>query len=410
MFPKNYNLSFVNSVIEQKHTTSLSNTPFSDKINKHFGNKKATSSEDEDEDDEDEDSDVNGNSSGKHIANGSSSYISNNGKLNYWQGIEKSLKVILSNDEGSSFSINKNAGVITVFSKYKQHQLVAQYINKIKSNLNSQVLIEAKIIEVDLDDEYKNGIDWDNFYHMASRKFSIGLSGGVLPLNNDTSFFKLENGTRLDSTVSFLDKFGTTKALANPRLMVTSNQSAIMKVAENDVFFKLTIDKDRVEDTNGNIAVNTVTNSHLITIPIGLIMYVQPTIDTENNSIMLSVRPTFSKINGYVSDPAIEIAKNDISDSDIRDKISSSVPKIQIREITSSTYMKSGETIILGGFLESTSDNTSHNSPIFSVPMAKNDKHKVKELVVFLKATILKNDLKNFNTELDYLEKELLFK
>ncbi|MDR3031182.1 MAG: secretin N-terminal domain-containing protein, partial [Holosporales bacterium] len=84
-------------------------------------------------------------------------------KNDFWAEIENGIKIILQNktDEEYQYSINKQSGIITVYANSKTQRQIADYIRKVKESASSQVLIEAKIIEVNLKNEYRRGIDWN---------------------------------------------------------------------------------------------------------------------------------------------------------------------------------------------------------------------------------------------------------
>ena len=98
--------------------------------------------------------------------NGSNTVLTGETKNNFWQELEHTLKTILknngSNDETkSSFSIHKQAGIVSIHATQAQQHQVEQFIHMLRLSMSSQVLIEAKIVEVTLNDKFKTGINWN---------------------------------------------------------------------------------------------------------------------------------------------------------------------------------------------------------------------------------------------------------
>jgi general secretion pathway protein D len=147
-------------------------------------------------------------------------------KNDFWAEFEDGIKVILGKDE--KYSINKQAGVINVSGNSKQHKSVIEYINAIKESTESQVLIEAKIIEVSLKNEYKRGIDWN----LLSRRIDIQSESGTSILNNTvTPFTGKYKSKGMNILLNAIEEFGVMRTISNPRITAMNNQAAILKVA-----------------------------------------------------------------------------------------------------------------------------------------------------------------------------------
>jgi general secretion pathway protein D len=190
-------------------------------------------------------------------------------------------------------------------------------------------------------------------------------------------------------------QFGTVRTLSNPRLTVVNNQTAVLKVASNQVFFQLQVTTtDSTPTTTGR----TTVTSQIKTVPVGVIMSVQPAVDVATHKISLSLRPSITRITGFVQDPGVQltIAQFNQFNPSIAQNISSAIPIIDAREMDSMVTMDSGDTIIMGGLMQDSSSNTREGIPgLMDVPVlgqAVSDNIKqntVSELVIFIRATLV---------------------
>jgi len=332
------------------------------------------------------------------IDNGSNTVVSGESRMDFWEEILENINTILMNNgysdeeskESGYYSIHRQAGLLSVFGNDRQHQQIQKYLKLLGKAIESQVLIEAKIVEVNLSDEFKSGVNW----HSLKGDFALQAPLGPIvtpgPLNPALAptrdiFTIGASGNNLTALISFLKKFGTVRTLSNPRLTVINNQSAILKVATNRVFFKLDYTRD-ISFTGQREQFHVASDAK--TIPIGLVMLVHPSINPENGKIIMTLRPTISRVIGEKEDPAVGIAS--------QQQQTSLVPEVQVREFDSVISMKSGETIVLGGLMENRSDNETSGIPdVSNIPLlgglfkGKKNDQKVTELIIFLRAVII---------------------
>ena len=327
------------------------------------------------------------------------------------------------------YSINKQAGVVSVFATARQHRLVKGYLDKVLAKAGAQVLIEAKVVEISLSDQYNTGVDW-----MALRQNMMGVGGGIsmlspsinpsatlpalpagkasnLPSPFGSAGFNVgitSFGGDLAAMINLVKAFGSTRTLSSPRLTVMNNHTAVLKVAENHVYFKLTATVTSTPATTGSSPSQTATySSQLQTVPIGLVMTVQPSIDAERDQVTLSLRPTVTAWSGEtLSDPAVALSlagacststSSACSQSSISTAInSSSVPVIDVREMESVVTVPSGAVVVMGGLMQEVVNKQDSGLPgAMDVPIlgnlfkANSDQTKMTELVVFLKASVV---------------------
>ena len=351
------------------------------------------------------------------IGSGSLTEITSEQKDDLWGTITLDIKQMI---ESTTYpasnitpyvTINQRAGIITVVTNARVHQRIRNYLSKVKSNISAQALIEAKIVEVSLSDEYRTGINWNMIDRTGAKiganvsfnpigeftanagDFTLGVLNGLGI--SQTKRFNSNSSDTLISAVQLMETFGATRTLSSPRLHAMNNQQAVLSFAQNFVYFKLNIDQTSSTTSSSSSAVtDTKVTSDLKTVPIGLILSIQPTINVETNEITMAVRPTISRIVNRVKDPAIVYAleSTGITNQDL----TSEVPVVEVKELDSIVKMKSGNIMVIGGMMEERSNNNESGIPLAKeIPFFGNlfkSNGKIKntiQTIVFLKATIL---------------------
>lgn len=307
--------------------------------------------------------------------------------------------------EGPSYGINRQAGMVSIYATERQHEKIREYLKQLRRSVTAQVLIEAKIMEVSLTDEFAAGIDW-NLLGMLSGElitgFDVAGQNGAAAafarpaptpdlLNPLTNFRLGYIGNDVTAIVDMISRFGTVHALASPRLTVLNNQSAVLNVANNQVYFELEVDVTSTTE-NGVTTRDVNIDSDIRNVPEGVLINVQPSIDMDNRTVSMAVRPTVSRIVSYVDDPAVQYvtAANNITG------VASRIPVVNIQEIDSVVKMNSGQAIVMGGLMQDRTQGTQNGVPVLSeIPVVGGlfrnqvDKISKTELVVFLKSTII---------------------
>jgi general secretion pathway protein D len=326
-------------------------------------------------------------------------------KNDFWDELEQNLKSIVeSGPDKCSYSIHRQAGLVSMRATRKQHQQVQTYLEQLRQVACCQVLIEAKIIEVTLKDEYRSGINWQTVgtkgdLQIAARFGDMAKKSSFLdPTTAQADMVSFgADGSKFSAIANALQEFGFVRTLSSPRLTVMNNQAAILKVAQNKVYFKLNYDKMY---NSQNSRESTTVSSDIQTVPIGLIMLVQPSIDPQTGEIILFLRPSISRLTQTVSDPAIDIAyyASNTDPSKLKSPTPSLIPVVEVREIDSVLRLNDKEMAILGGLMEVRSSEHKQGFPGLSeVPIVRDltgslaEGDTIVELVIVLKATIMDN-------------------
>jgi MSHA biogenesis protein MshL len=285
---------------------------------------------------------------------------------------------------------NPETGVISVRGTNKQHERVQEFIDKVMGSAKRQVLIEATIVEVSLKDGFQAGIDWSRFGNSAnSSGFTFQQSLGP-SINAATTGFSVgyinpvSSLGSIASSITLLQQFGDTKVLSSPKLMVLNNQTAVLKVVDNLVYFTVQVQNNLVANAGSSNTVTTTPN----TVPVGVVMSVTPQI-SDLNVVNINVRPTISRKIDDVIDPNPSLQAL---------KVISKIPVIQVREMESLLQINSGSTAVLGGLMEDTVQRNSDRVPgLSNLPVVgkafkgQDDLTKKTELVIFLRPTVITN-------------------
>ena len=292
--------------------------------------------------------------------------------------------------EAASVIANPETGNISVRATQSQHAKVREFLERVLSSARRQVLLEATIVEVDLSSQFQQGINWSILQTggaNAGSALSISQGNAVSSVAEFTfKQFRLWNGDAdLSAMLRMLESFGTLRVLSSPKISVLNNQSSVLKVVDNKVYFTLTVTPGTAATTTTPATPATYSTA-ATTVPIGFLMSVVPQI-SEGNEITLNLRPTISRITGYVADPSPDLAKAGVANR---------VPEVQTREMESMMRVQSGDIAILGGLMQDSRDNNSDEIPGLSkLPVIgnlfkyRNEASKKSELVIFLRPTVL---------------------
>lgn len=300
--------------------------------------------------------------------------------------------------EAASVIANPENGIIAVRATSRQHEKVQEFIDQILSSAKRQVLIEATVAEVQLSDQYQQGINWSSL-RTDSRGFNVTqgqvgvLPSGITPsatpglfvLNYVLPNYRFGN---LSATIQLLESFGKVKVLSSPKISVLNNQTALLKVVDNRVYF--TITAQTTPSTVAGVPPITTFSSEVHTVPIGFVMSVTPQI-ADTDEITLNIRPTISRIIGYVNDPNPDLANASTP-------VISRIPEIQTREMESMLKVSSGQIAVMGGLMQDSVNNLKDAVPgLSNLPLVgdifsyRNETSTKTELVIFLRPVVVKD-------------------
>ncbi len=310
--------------------------------------------------------------------NGSAANVRARAEHRFWDALVESVRGVLGEapDEAASVFAHRETSLIAVRANAAGHREVALLLDRILASARRQVLIEATIVEVELDDRFRAGVDLSRVFGDAAIEWSL-LAG-----NLRAPPFAGLSIPDLSLTVRLLSEFGDVRVLSTPLVMALNNQTAIVKIAENRVFFTSEV---RTETNETSVERNVQTKLH--TVPVGLILLVTPSVAADGE-IILKVRPTVTRESGFVVDPNPELAAAGVV---------SRIPEIAVREIESVLRLRSGEVAVLGGLMREEAREDTTGVPLLSrlpgIGAAFRYRDRVRdktELIVFLRPTVVR--------------------
>jgi general secretion pathway protein D len=305
-------------------------------------------------------------------------------------------------EKSVSVFANKETGVLIVRATNRQHEKVQEFIDKVMATAKRQVLIEATIVEVKLNDQYQQGINWSRallgaqgFALSQAGSVGVGATAGALTINY---FDPTSNYGNILASIQLLETFGNVKVLSSPKLSVMNNQTASLKVADSKVYFTITSNTTPCAPSPCT-PITTYTSSPN-SVSVGFVMSVTPHI-SDSDMVTINVRPTITRITGYVTDPNPALTL-----------IANKIPEIQTREMESIIKVESGQTAVMGGLIQESIDKNTSEVPFLArIPLLGNlfqnrdDTTSKTELVIFLRPAVIKDasisgDYKGFETNL----------
>jgi general secretion pathway protein D len=301
--------------------------------------------------------------------------------------------------EAASVIANAESGVLSIRATSRQHEKVQEFLDQVLANAKRQVLIEATIAEVQLNNQYQRGIDWTRVRSTAGFGFaqssSAGPAGISAAANNFILSFASGPGLGIAGTLKLLESFGDVRVLSSPKVSVLNNQTAVLKVVDNLVYFTVTANTVASANAPAVTTFSTTVNS----VPVGFIMSVVPQI-SDSDTVLLNIRPTISRKLTDVADPNPSLANPcGVGVANCATPgISSLIPVIQTREMESLMRVQSGQTAVLGGLIQDSVTNNEDAIPgVRQVPgvgqllAQRKDLQQKTELVIFLRPTVIRD-------------------
>ena len=322
--------------------------------------------------------------------NSSGINIYTNSQSDYWVELQANLLSLLgvgSNDEARTVIVSPQAGLVTVRAMPNEIKVVKKFIRDSAENLRRQVIIEAKIMEVTLNDDYQQGINWDEVLgHVGSTDIAFSTAGGlagntISTLIGGTTSIGFKNKD-FAGVINLLSTQGNVQVLSSPRITVTNNQKAVIKVG-NDEYF--------VTDVSSTTTTGTSTT-------------VTPEVDLTPffSGIALDVTPQISESGEVILHvhPAVTITEEQVKLIQLGgDEIVLPMARSSVRESDTIIRAKSGEIVIIGGLIETRKVDSESKTPLLGdIPWvgelfkSKRQKTEKKELVILLKPIVIGQD------------------
>jgi len=329
----------------------------------------------------------------------------------FWGELSMALKMIVGEEKGRSIVVSPMSGVIVVRAMPEELRNVAAYLKASQISIERQVILEAKIVEVQLNDSYQSGVNWASFTNGANRAASVGQigAGGSLAPSVGGVPSKISGGGSLTSIpgvnlmnaasniggslfglafqtsnfaalLNFLESQGNVHVLSSPRIATLNNQRAVLKVGTDEFFV--------TEITGGTQTTSTVAGT-APTVRVqpffsGIALDVTPRID-ENNDIILHVHPSVS---------TVSTVNKTVNLGTTMGEYNLPLASSSVSETDSVVRAKDGQIVAIGGLMRQSSVDGESGLPLLPKSLfgQTSKTTEKRELVILIKPTVVNSD------------------
>ncbi|MCE9955378.1 pilus (MSHA type) biogenesis protein MshL [Aeromonas rivipollensis] len=335
----------------------------------------------------------NGDSSNSDNSNGTR--IETDSNNDYWTDLRDSLQTLIGTGEGRAVITSPQAGLVTVRAYPKELKAVRDFLDQSDEHLKRQVVLEARILEVSLNEGYEQGVDWNGL--SASWDGNKGIRGGGSLGNSQVGAsnpifnaigggagFTISDGNFVVA-VDLLKTQGDVNTLSSPRVTATNNQKAVIKVGTDEYFVT---NASTTTTTSGNSAPIVTPNVELTPFFSGIALDVTPQID-EQGRVLLHIHP--SVIDTEEQNKTINVGT--------ADPLVLPLAKSSIRESDTVVQANNGDIIVIGGLMKTDKKEVVSKVPLLGdIPWVgeaftnRSESTQKVELVILLKPTVVDND------------------
>lgn len=349
------------------------------------------------------DSASNNNSGSNSSTSNNSSGDNNNGtrietdtNSDYWTDLRDSLQTLIGTGDGRAVITSPQAGLVTIRAYPKELKAVREFLTQSESHLKRQVVLEARIIEVALNEGYEQGVDWSGL--SASWDGNKGIIGGKslantqLPSTPNQIFTALGGGAgftisdgNFNVAVNLLKTQGDVNTLSSPRVTATNNQKAVIKVGTDEYY----VTNASTTITTTSTGTDKTPNVELTPFFSGIALDVTPQID-EEGKVLLHIHP--SVIDTEEQNKVIDMGTSG-------GKLQLPLAKSSIRESDTVVQANNGDIIVIGGLMKTDKQEIVSKVPLLGdIPWVgeaftnRRESTKKVELVIMLKPTVVEKD------------------
>jgi MSHA biogenesis protein MshL len=325
------------------------------------------------------------NSSFSSGSNSNGTSIFTRTETDFWAELLATLESMLGEGNGKSVMVTPQAGLVTVRAMPKEIRAVKAFLDVSEEIIQRQVILEARIIEVALDDAYQQGINWGQILaNSGSTDFQFSNTAGSIgnsisaALGNVTSLSFINKD--FSGVLSLLSTQGNVQVLSSPRVTAINNQKAVIKVG-NDEYFVTDVSS---QSTISSSTTSVVPNIELTPFFSGIALDVTPQIDADG-MVLLHVHPS-----------VIETQEQEKIVTLNQEQFVLPLAQSNIRESDTVIRAKSGEIVVIGGLMQSMISESESKTPLLGdIPILgnlfknKQNSEIKKELVILIKPTVV---------------------
>ena len=344
----------------------------------------------------------------------SGSNISTESNSDFWSDLKVSLSALVGSKEGRNVVVSPQSGMVVVRAMPHELRSIEKFINRTQSFVQRQVIIEAKILEVELNERFQTGINWSQLATSGNNSALAGQVGGgsifggsgVTGIAGNSGNLNpsalsqitgtaasafggvfslaLNAGSDFSAFIEVLKTQGDVQVLSSPQISTVNNQKAVIKVGTDEFFIT-----DVQSDTSTTTATaSTQSNVELTPFFSGVALDVIPQI-SENGEIILHIHPTVSTVTEQTKNISVATGSS----------LSVPLAVSSIRESDSIIRAKSGQVVIIGGLMQNSVESRVSKVPLLGdIPLLgalfrhTQEITKKSELVILLKPVVMDTD------------------
>jgi MSHA biogenesis protein MshL len=293
-------------------------------------------------------------------------------KSDFWAELESTLRAMVGGAEGRRVIVNPHSSTIAVRAMPNELREIERFLGEVQGNIARQVILEAKILEVELRDEFRSGINWSGLQESGRDSARFGMRSGPdmfedgfapgrgRPIGMDhfegaqiggTFAAALQLGSDFSAFIELLQRQGETRVLSSPRVSTVNNQKAVIKVGSDEFFVTGVM-------TGGAFGIGATTaqrNVELTPFFSGIALDVTPQISREGD-VVLHIHPTVSQVRDQRKDLTIAGETDSLP-----------LAFSEVRESDSIVRARSGQIVVIGGLMQ-----TQMSDEVFSTPVLGN--------------------------------------
>lgn len=319
---------------------------------------------------------------------GSGSRVATLSEMDFWRELERSLKVMVEKEKEASVIVNASAGIVSVHTYPNELREIEQYLNNLEQRVGRQVVLEAKILEVELNDNFESGINWEylglgdiSFGQIGTRPFKT-VDNILSPFSQ--LFTVNVDGNDFTALINLLSKQGNVQVLSSPRITTMNNQKAVIKVGEDEFFVTDIATSTTISGSS------TIPNEDIELTPFfsGINLDVTPQI-SQDGGVTLHIHPAVSTVKEQTKTLSLG------TDRDFSLPLAVS----RVRESDTIVHAKNGQVIVIGGLMQTRTEEEIDETPVLGdIPFIGTAFRHTKqrsiksELVILLRPVVVKRN------------------
>lgn len=284
----------------------------------------------------------------------SSIVIGHSDEVDFWQELQGEIEALLSDD--GRVVLNRLSGTVVVSDQHRYVAAIGNYLDQMQRSIHRQVDIRVRILEVRLDDNSALGVNWSRIADAVDTSDAVDLlidgtigspAGGFDRADNTFTlqYFDQDSGNNLSALVDALKEQGDVEIVSQPHVRSMNNQTSLIKVGTDRTFFR----REQSTDSTSAGSLTTATDIPQV-VTEGVVLSITPQI-ADNGWIMMDVSPVVTRVS------SVSTVTND------NGVIQSSAPNLDIAQVTSLVRARSGETVVIGGLIQTQSSVTQRSIP-----------------------------------------------